>query len=414
MVFPSDFLMAAVKFNDIDRIRELISYGANPHDPLLLDAAVFHSSIEIIKLLLRYSREESLDSLLNSYIFKHKNTQYCKELMVLILERFKSNIKLIHKIFYKLVRSECKGPLALEILKLLLDYGLIIESYYQYGCYDYTILQLLIIARRIDLIPLIIERGGNVNERNRLSGSTPLILAVQAREKSVVEMLLKNGADINVKAPYGVAMMSAFQLVSRNFLKYQQSKHHFDDFSEYVWISTPLLKYGADIDVLDHLSGFHITNSVHEIQDLKKVVIRTLVELKFEGLKISEKNLEYIQGHDDLQKTFDDCSEELNKMKSIKFYGGLSIYDVFKVTRQPKKLISLTKNEDLVEAFRSSWNSEIFKFYSYFKHAFEDALKKRDILLSDEKKLHSIFKDVLPELVINRIALLENEHLFED
>lgn len=80
---------------------------------------------------------------------------------------------------------------------------------------------------------------------------------------------------------------------------------------------------------------------------------------------------------------------------------------------QYKKLTYLTKNEDLVDGFKRARKSEPFKHYGKdLDDIFGNALKKRDILESEEEKLKSVLKDHLPDLVTRKIAYYCNENLF--
>lgn len=59
--------------------------------------------------------------------------------------------------------------------------------------------------------------------------------------------------------------------------------------------------------------------------------------------------------HPERSELFDECLIELQKMKNIVFFKSLSMYDTLKIQKQSKKLITLARNKDLVDAFNSYW-----------------------------------------------------------
>ena len=66
-----------------------------------------------------------------------------------------------------------------------------------------TILHLAIEKNNIMLIEKLLNLGLDINSKDN-NGVTPLHLAVmKAKNMSVIEFLLKNGADKNIKTPFG-------------------------------------------------------------------------------------------------------------------------------------------------------------------------------------------------------------------
>lgn len=207
----------------------------------------------------------------------------------------------------------------------------------------------------------------------------------------MVEMLLEKGAKVNEKMGYlgETALHKAY--------RYGRIDHD-------TQILRLLLKYGADGNILDNRGITPLTDP-RIISSFKKLIIQELVLRNFEGQVICSENLEYLRAHRELQTLFDDCSEELQEMKSAEFYSGYSLYDILKMERQPSKLIPLIRNEDLVVALNLSWNRKMFDHYGdRLDDIVKEALRKRDIFLTKEEKRHSVLEDDFPELIIPRVA----------
>ncbi|MFH0822125.1 MAG: ankyrin repeat domain-containing protein, partial [Pseudomonadota bacterium] len=61
-----------------------------------------------------------------------------------------------------------------------------------------------------DLVGVLVERGAQVNVRDR-EGKTPLIVAAGAGNLDTVEILLERGGEVNARTDYGwTAIMEAY------------------------------------------------------------------------------------------------------------------------------------------------------------------------------------------------------------
>lgn len=238
----------------------------------------------------------------------------------------------------------------------------------------------------------MLERGADVNKKTS-NGETPLYLAVWNGDESIVKLLLKKGADVNGKTLHGETVL---HIASSSYKP------------QIVYI---LLEHGANVNALNDNGKSPLTYAYPT--EIQEILVKELAKLRFEGQPICNENLECLRKHKDLQKTFDNCLDELRRMKDYQIYNGYSLYDILKMHKQPRKLILLTKNVDFVVAFKSPRYTKRFCYYdSDLDYIFEDALKRTYILQSEEKKLHTIFKNTLPELVTRKIAYIANEHLF--
>lgn len=245
------------------------------------------------------------------------------------------------------------------------------------------------------------EQGADVGMKTS-SGMFTLYLAVLCDEVDIPEILLQNGADVNDKTKHGRTAL------------------HEACYWDRPEITTILLYWGADVNALDDkkktplstLDPWKDKNSPNKGAILE-MLVQELSRMKHEGRPICRENVNYIRKSKRLKKFFDDQVDELKRLSEAKFYSGYSIYDLLKM--RSRKMAFLLKNEDLFEALKSAWKPEAFPG---FRHEVADVvgrnLERAMILQYEENKLHQIFKGVLPDLVIFKVAYFSLEYLFYD
>lgn len=242
---------------------------------------------------------------------------------------------------------------------------------------------------------LLLQQGADVN-RTTMEGNSCLILAVRSNHQIMVELLLKKGADINVRA---------FDWGDRTAL-------HVACISNRPQIARMLLDNGADVNILDNFQKPPLLCALFD--GTGKVLVKELAKLRFNNQFICPENLAYFNDEEfnrivyhseHALETFERCLEELQRMKDHLVFGNFSLYDILTAGKQCKKFDLLMKNNYFVEKFKSCWNLESFQQYGQdLNDVFEKALEKREFLLSEEKELYSIFKYFLPEIAIRKIS----------
>lgn len=97
-----------------------------------------------------------------------------------------------------------------EIVKLLLKYPLDINSR---GLDDVTPLMYAIMKRDITVVNILIENGADVNIPNKY-GKTPLMVAADMfkDDDTIIKLLLDNGADPYQKNNYGVSVYKLLEM----------------------------------------------------------------------------------------------------------------------------------------------------------------------------------------------------------
>lgn len=364
-------LERAVIRNDAEELRELLKENAwLEYVASCMSKAMAQNNVEIIKLLLQHGftiEEDFLD-----YIFSLKNEECTKEIVVHIVKHNNRGVKPLYKIFIRLLKSNLEKSSAVDILNTLLDYGMPLEDYIDDYCCNP--LHCCLLKENVNLATSLLRRGADVNKKT-LDGRTILLSSI-----------------------WFMYSISPLQLVCV-FLK--------DPTTE----ASLLMRYGVDLNILNGMGETPLQGI--KKSDMKVFLVKELALLKYQGKFICNENLKHLREQENLQKIFNECLDELKIMESQDFYSGYSMYDIIKGRYQALKMTLMTKNKELVAAFRR-WNRESFKYYGKdLDEIFEEATERREILLSAEKKLKSVFKDYhLPELVVHEIAYFINENLF--
>lgn len=243
---------------------------------------------------------------------------------------------------------------------------------------------------------LLIDRGADVNKKTAFEESCLwLALAIPTRVKSLVKILLENNANVN-EMHYDESILD--------------KACSFND-PELLHL---LLKHGANLyDPLKNYCNIYSSKEKKSIfKSRLECLAKELALLKFEENALSIKNLKYLrEGHfGKLSSTYIDCLNELKMMKNHELCDGLTAYDVFKLRNDQKKLILLLKNRDFVFAYRSPRNIRRFRLYrNELINVFKNALKKTNILLSQEKKIFDSNLDKkfsMPPEIVGKIAYL--------
>lgn len=239
---------------------------------------------------------------------------------------------------------------------------------------------------------MLLERGADINKKT-VRGIPTLYSAVSKFDESIVELLLKKGARVNDITNHGRTPL-----------------HYACQFPRKPEIISILLEHGADVNVLDNRGKTPLTSVLRH--DIQEILVKELAKSRFDNT-ICTQNMEFLQQQDVLRRTYERFSNELQRMKDLRFYNSFSLYDVLRMRMQRKRLTYLTKNEEFVAGFHSCRNRGMLENYGHeLDVIFQRTLERRDILLAEEKKFRSIFKNYLPDLAICNIAYFANEYLF--
>ena len=91
---------------------------------------------------------------------------------------------------------------SIELIEVLLEYGCDIREIDDDGL---SAIDISIKFKREDVISFCVNKGIDVNETHRPSGITPIVLASCFNNTSIVELLIKYGAEVNSKDKNGMS-----------------------------------------------------------------------------------------------------------------------------------------------------------------------------------------------------------------
>jgi ankyrin repeat protein len=111
---------------------------------------------------------------------------------------------------------------SVELIEVLLEHGCNLHEVDDDGL---STIDIAIKFKREDIIQFCVERGMDVNISHRKSGITPILLAACFNNTSIVELLLKNGADINALDGSGMSAKDyALKLGQKKIVNFLDSK----------------------------------------------------------------------------------------------------------------------------------------------------------------------------------------------
>lgn len=254
------------------------------------------------------------------------------------------------------------------------------------------ILILLILLIQLFQVLFLLDFGADINKKTSI-GASNLCLATQNGYEGMVKLLLTKGVRINERAHLG-----------------RTALHYACDFAK-TEMASLLINWGADINIANDRNRVPVSFTCP--LEIKEIFIKELARLKFEGEPLCYGNLVFLLQERNLLSNLQECADELQAMKDHVIYGDLSLCDILRVKENRKRLIFLARNEIFVEKFLSDWNRDSFKYYAAtLDRIFVDSLERRDYLEREKEKFHKIFKNYFPDLVIRKVTLFANEHLF--
>lgn len=362
-----------------------------PQKQLLI--AIFQGDVERAELLLKSGVEIVggkwgeyfyLPAMYSSLLFRITSTR--KKMLTLFIKygldihlKSEMNCNLFH------VVAASEHPDAVDAAEVLFDSGL--KGIDELDELVYTPLSLAIECANFRLIEFFINKGADVNKS--VDGQLlPLNEAVSKGNFEIIDLLLSSGAKINSQES-SEGHTALHQACLRNK----------------KWLIRFLIQKGADITIKDE-SGktpiYLLKPGKENFKSSLVTMIREFSKLSF----ISKIDMDFIQVHPSAQEHFEKCVDELTQMENTKFYPPYSYYFVLNYCKNLKKLAELTKNEEFISAFIES-----LSLFPYFikdlSGILEEAIHVRNDSLEVSSRLKSVFKQILPDLVIKILA----EHL---
>lgn len=278
-----------------------------------------------------------------------------------------------------------------EMLTLLFNYGLVVDFKKKFGqnilhsfvdyCIDDNDDDIVEIAK------ILLSNGISVNEVD-YSGFSALLMAVSNNNIKLTSFFINEGADIHVR-------LSRMQ----NTILHEACENGNEKMISLI------LQTGVDVCAQNYRGNTPLSLLFPENENYDvcvKIMIKEFSKLCFENLPVSEKDMNSIKADTENQNYFNECEKELKQMASTKYHGSHTYYSLL-MKKNIKVLANLTSNEE----FLTTFNKTLDKL-PHFKKDLEKILEKATHLKNEKSivfsRLSSIFDDILPELVLKKIA----------
>lgn len=270
-----------------------------------------------------------------------------------------------------------------ELAEIMVDSGIFPEHDFES---NYNALTFALESGNIPLMSFIINKGVDINRRDWFG--FPLYEAVEFDSEDTIDYLISRGAEINAKT-HG----------------YQNTTLHAACNNNNHRIISLLIRKGANIDVRNWAGETPFSKLDAKGKNYHKALVAMIKEfskLNFENVPILESDMHLIQNNSDARKYFDNCVVELKKMSET-FWGSQTFYSILKQTVSIKKLANLSRNVDLLKVAED--NLCKFTYYeSDLQRIFDQVIHVRDRLVEVESRLQALFGDFLPNLIIRELA----------
>ena len=236
----------------------------------------------------------------------------------------------------------------------------------------------------------LIHHGANVNFKKSLNGHSLLHIAACVNSPDIVHLLLRRGARVN-------------EITNRG-----NTSLHAACTSGGAKVTALLLEFGADMKVRnrDGKTAFELLSHKYTNRPTARILIRHSVKLEALGKSACEKYKLIVQLRKSYFQYDQNCREEIRLMRSEKIDVENSVVTYFHVfSKDLEKLATLTRNQNIVEAFEANDCQALFRLYGGdLISKFESAKRRGNFLTEFEDYLDEVFDSILPAPIVQKIA----------
>lgn len=212
-------LYKAALSDDVNLIKMLLEHGANPNLSFnkysVVSELVLLRKKEILKLVIKYGANVNFDlnsnsqpALIQAILYDDKDIV---ELLINKGGKISTQICLASS-----ETSDMKKEYYKQILKVLINYSNTAD--FKETCSGGTaVINLITASGDSNLVNMAIKQGADINTKEDINGITPLHVASAYGYESVAMLLIKNGANVNSKNKFGYTPLD--YAVAKNQLK---------------------------------------------------------------------------------------------------------------------------------------------------------------------------------------------------
>lgn len=336
-------------------VQLLLQHGANieaktANDEFALTIAAIKGLEDIVSLLLNHGANNSAVGLNNAL-------QYAAELghdkiAKLLLDRG-AQANLERALFLAAKRNYGK------VISLLLKHGVTPNAF----AFEGSALLIAVEKGHKNIVNLLLDNGADVNLRHP-SNFTALHIACLEKNLEIVELLVNRGANVHDETDEKfTALHYATTSGCDKIVKFLLNSGAGINASS-IYGKTPLfvavsrgydvvvkllINNGADVNIEDISGTCLIAEAVAKEPQIAKYLVMHAILMKSDNLYVSEKNLVASEGNGELKAFQASCEREIECMKAEKFNDcTLSCHDILK-TKSLSHLAALTRNECIVQ-----------------------------------------------------------------
>ncbi|XP_044586752.1 poly [ADP-ribose] polymerase tankyrase-2-like isoform X3 [Cotesia glomerata] len=288
---------------------------------------------------------------------------------------------------------------------------------------EYTPLECAVNMKAYEIAEFLISQGANVHGRDGNDGDlhdSPMGIAASSNNVEMIKLLIKHGADINVRDENRLTPLIKAALVnnnsaSRRFLlshpfieinsltNDKSSCLHFPD----IWNDTgdpvsslqDLLDAGCDVNIVNSRGKLPI-DTYGDKRRCREVMKKHIVKLMAAGFYICDKNKEVVSGSE-LGNFRVECDTEVEVMKNT--YGIMAGFSLFDILHRSYHKLALRYKDGDEDKFDDKMAAKFPLYAGMIKYRLEKAGQRGKLFSQVENILYEIFSRYLPATFIHEM-----------
>lgn len=235
--------------------------------------------------------------------------------------------------------------------------------------------------KNLEIMQLLIDHGGDVNNPCEDDGSTSLHWACRGCDKKLVKFLLKNGANINIVDDENRTPIFSLLDTYKDSAEHQKKQADVLEVLLTKWPEVNIRDYN-DLNILE----LRLTDTC------RTILLQHLAKMENLNLAVHKNLRDIISEKSDYKNYYTQCKEELSTAKSTKVLKDYSI-TYFNLLMDDKKSLSIyANNKKLIEYFINNDFEKTFPIYGpSIKKKMSKAIKTNRLSDDASESLKKIF-----------------------
>ncbi|XP_023315393.1 uncharacterized protein LOC106652425 [Trichogramma pretiosum] len=410
-------LFEAIRERKLSLIKYLLEHGANIHAKNNHGENLIHFAIKciskdkkqisVVKLLLEFKINVNEKDLKNKtplhYALKYANHNLVKLLIengsFINCKTYNGESPLTYAIRYN----------KLESVKFLLSMGINPNGYTDNNFYQ-TYLTLAVKIGNKSIVELLIDHGANVNSfeptdycQSCSNSTSPLSVSISAGNEDIMKLLVSKGANVNsTELHTGTPLHHSVRFAMLKVSKLSTIQY--------------LLDNGADV-TLENTYGntaLMIVSGIEDYFNIACILIKHMAVMSTKGDYIGRKNMEIILNNSNYLNFYNQvCIMEISQMEKTIIDQNIKFSDV--LLSKENVLVKCIRNKKVQELFQKTDDKTIEKFpnlWRYLSKNLKEGKYRLELVNRHSYSLLSIISCRLPLEIATKICFyLSNEDL---